>query len=381
MMTAATTNSSGTPAEQQAAARQILLNVLGNKKGSAPVSSKDVQQNTAAQMGKKISPVSDTPQSIPRAIEQLPTPPAPVGNAVTDERVGGSSNRIAAPSGTSALYPEPLKRVNTAMIYKIRREDALRAQLEEMENSEKDLKGAASDVIINVNAKSNGSGRAVLMAAAGIKPPPPLAGSMSTFAAPSPSTDNNRSESSEKPSISAMLSKAVAENKKEEKNHKKTEVQRSDVPDTTGAQTNVSKTAMLMSMLSVSSAPAPASSIVPVLSPATPPVVAVGASKALLSLLSINPQKSIPPSVAPLGISESPAIGIETVSDVPNILISEQTPDVVLKMEPEQPAIDSRLKGSDVVTDAMVVDTSEKDEIITTTRHSLVPSHILFKKK
>ena len=381
MMTAATTNSSATPAEQQAAARQILLNVLGNKKGSAAASSsKDVQHNTAAQIGQKVAPpVSDIPQPITRGTEQLPSTSAPAGNSVSDERVGSSYNRTPLPSGTSSLFPEPIKRVNTAMIYKIRREDALRAQLEEMENSDKELKGAVPEVIINVNAKSNGSGRAALMLAAGIQPPPPLAGSMSAIKAPSQPTDKIVADSSEKPSISAMLSKAVAVNKNEEKNHKKTEAQRSDVAGSPAAQTNVSKTAMLMSMLSVSSTTAP----VPVLSPAPPPVVAVDASKALLSLLSINPKKSIPPIVVPSAISESPAVEPETVTVVPNALKSEQTPNVIVQIKSESVAAVNAHpeKRSDLVTDAKIEDTSEKDEVITSTRPSLVPSHILLKRK
>jgi hypothetical protein len=298
---AAAAGGSATAAEQQEAARQILLRALHHRPGatSNQPSSSDVQTKAVAVTSSESPPSkSNSQQSRSKgealsfllkeklqiddssAVQQKPVPASTLKNTVT---------------GTSPQFPEPLKRVNPTMIYKSRRDEAIRAQMEEVEVAERAAQAAVAELVIDANAKSNGSGRAALMLAAGIDLPPPLARSIS---APVPSSsapvDLPPVQTIPPPSIGDMLQKAVSEQKGTESKGKKNPPSDPSplVAETAAAPASTKKTALLMSMLS-----SPSTDPKPVapLSPAGPS--GANKSKALLSLLSISPKKL--PAVTP----------------------------------------------------------------------------------
>ena len=298
---AAAAGGSANAAEQQEAARQILLRALHHRPGatSNQPSSSDVQTKAVAVTSSESPPSkSNSQQSRSKgealsfllkeklqiddnsAVQQKPVPASTLKNTVT---------------GTSPQFPEPLKRVNPTMIYKSRRDEAIRAQMEEVEVAERAAQAAVAELVIDANAKSNGSGRAALMLAAGIDLPPPLARSIS---APVPSSsapvDLPPVQTIPPPSIGDMLQKAVSEQKGTESKGKKNSPSDPSplVAETAAAPASTKKTALLMSMLS-----SPSTDPKPVapLSPAGPS--GANKSKALLSLLSISPKKL--PAVTP----------------------------------------------------------------------------------
>jgi hypothetical protein len=283
----------GSPAEQQEAARQILLRALGNKTGATQPSShsSDAQTKAVAVSSKEAPPSKSNAhqsQSKGEALSfllkeklqiddssagtQKPVPPATSRNTVT---------------GTSPQFPEPLKRVNPTMIYKSRRDEAIRAQMEEVEIAERAAQAGVADLVIDANAKSNGSGRAALMLAAGIDPPTILARSTSApVPVSSAHVDEPPAQTNRPPSIGEMLQKAVNEQKGSKNKGKKDSPLEPTIDGTAAAPARTKKTALLMSMLS-----APSADLRPVAPPSPAAPSGPNKSKSLLSLLSISPKK------------------------------------------------------------------------------------------
>ena len=304
---AAAAGGSANAAEQQEAARQILLRALHHRPGatSNQPSSSDVQTKAVAVTSSESPPSKSNSQqsrSKGEALSFLLKEKLQIddSSAVPQKPVSASTLKNTV-TGTSPQFPEPLKRVNPTMIYKSRRDEAIRAQMEEVEVAERAAQAAVAELVIDANAKSNGSGRAALMLAAGIDLPPPLARSIS---APVPSSsapvDLPPVQTIPPPSIGDMLQKAVSEQKGTESKGKKNSPSDPSplVTETAAAPASTKKTALLMSMLS-----SPSTDPKPVapLSPAGPS--GANKSKALLSLLSISPKKL--PAVTPEPLSTS----------------------------------------------------------------------------
>ena len=190
----------------------------------------------------------------------------------------------------------------------------MQKQLELQDLSERQALGDVPELVIDSNAKSNGTGRAALLLAAGITPgiapPPPLSLTAHTLLTPS-SLSATASSHAEAPSIASILTRAVeAQKEKKKRNPRKGRPVKTEVSEDAAAVTvaapSASKTAMLMSLLSnpastpsvhaLALAPAPASASVFTPSPA---IVVADAGKALLSLLSASPNAATA-STAPL---------------------------------------------------------------------------------
>ena len=304
LMTAAATssaNNSGTLTEQKAVATEALKRILS---GQGAPNTNDSQSNvssTTIESKKQLSPKSTDMKAASTTDEGLSKMLSEQLHINGGSKAAGTTASDATP-GTSSQFSEPLRRVNTSMIYKNRRADYIQKQLEEHDLNERQALGEVPELVIDSNVKSNGTGRAALLLAAGITPgnasgvvpPPPLSLTTHTLLTPSslPSTGPSPADV---PSIASILTRAVEVQKEKKKRNPrkgrpvKTEGSE-EVVAVTVAAPSASKTAMLMSMLgnptSTTSASAPTSTSTPALTPA---IKKADAGKALLSFLSASP--------------------------------------------------------------------------------------------
>lgn len=318
MTAAATTsaNNSGTLAEQKAAATQALKRILS---GQGVPSTADTQNNSHSSESKKQSSlVSADMKSNANAagVDEVLSKTLSEQLHINGGSKGAGAGASDAAQGTSPQYAEPIRRVNTSMIYKNRRADYIQKQLEEHELSERQALGEIPELVIDSNKKSNGTGRAALMLAAGITPPPPLSHTAHAVLSPPPlapsstTTTTTTTQSSAGPSITSLLTRASEVQQQQEKKKRTPKKAKPAKPDAAAegvvGAPSASKTAMLMSMLGntapPSSVPAPASITASASTSATsvgPTVVAADAGKALLSFLSSPKAATAPLVVVP----------------------------------------------------------------------------------
>ena len=303
LMTAAATssaNNSGTLTEQKAAATEALKRILSGQGAPTSNAKNDVSSATIVS-NKQSSPKSTDMKAASATDEGLSKMLSEQLHINGGSKAAGATASDVTP-GTSSQFSEPLRRVNTSMIYKNRRADYIQKQLEEHDLNERQALGEVPELVIDSNVKSNGTGRAALLLAAGITPgnalgvvpPPPLSLTTHTLLTPS-SLSSTGPTPADVPSIASILTRAVEVQKEKKKRNPrkgrpvKTEGSE-EVVAVTVAAPSASKTAMLMSMLgnptSTTSAPAPTSTSTPAVMPA---IKKADAGKALLSFLSASP--------------------------------------------------------------------------------------------
>ena len=328
LMTAAATssaNNSGSLTEQKAAATETLKRILS---GHGAFNINDSQNNVPTiQNNKQLSPKSTGMKATSATDEGMSKMLSEQLHINGGSKAAGATPTDATP-GTSSQFSEPLRRVNTSMIYKNRRADYIQKQLEEHDLNERQALGEVPELVIDSTVKSNGTGRAALLLAAGItpgsvsgiSPPPPLSLTTQTLLTPS-SLSSTGSSPADVPSIASILTRAVEVQKEKKKRNPrkgrpvKTEGSEDAVAVTVAAP-SASKTAMLMSMLgnqaSTTSEP-PATSASAPTSAMMPAIKKGDAGKALLSFLSASPNAATASTTPLVVVSAASASATATV--------------------------------------------------------------------